>query len=59
MFAMDAFERSPNDSIPMREKKDGKVIIITVVVVVRVAGIIRFRDHGERVGQASHLRAQI
>ena len=55
MFAGDAFERSPNDSIPMREKKDGKVIIITVVVVVRVAGIMRFRDHGE----ASHLRAQI
>ena len=49
MPAGDAFERSPNDSIPMREKKDGKVIIITVVVVA-VAGIIRFRDHGERVG---------
>ena len=63
MQAGDAFERSPNDSIlVMRAKKDGKVITADQVItaaVVRVAGIIRFRDHGERVGQASHFRAPI
>ena len=57
---MDAFERSPNDSIlVMRAKQDGKVItakqVIITAVVAQVAGIRRFRDHGE----ASHLRAQI
>lgn len=49
-----------NDSIlAMRAKKDGKVItakqVIITAVVVEVAGIRRFRDHGE----ASLLRAKI
>lgn len=56
VLVVDCVRKKPGHSDIKKVKKDGEAI---TAVVALVAGIMRFRDQGRRVGLQTRLRAKI